>query len=545
MATRKTPELLWREDRKCFSFWFYDAADVRRQKNVPAEHRTKTAARRWMLDFLPEQDTAQARPKRSALTVAPLFDKWIEQREAEMRRPKPRVMPSTVATNKGHGTKWIKPLLGALPVTGIDTPEVRAWLRKLRDAGSEPQTVRNIYYTFVAFLDDVIGDGWVKLSTNPARSPGIDKELPAQPDRSGGARVVAQELRDVQAVIDCEAVPLYRRAKYALVYTSALRASEVQGLRWRDVDMQLGILDIQKAFSPGAKDGGWVELRGPKRGSVRLLPLHPAARDALAEWRALWSEATGRDITPDAPVFAGPNGEHTRPKFAKELRADLKTAGRPEATPEGKPITFHSSRRSLSTWLDGVEIAEGTIQRILGHADRNVTRKHYTGRDIELMRSALLRAIPLSWRSKVHPPPAPGVHVGSDGGTELGRSAGESNPPSAASPPRSSGFEKQGGKRSQALAPLQARDTAREGTGSDDRGRSRPGCKSRAKGGAGAAVTELPAALVRGLERTSPRTREGVLVRRLAKATESLQRGDIRTTRAELRRAERSWGGRP
>ncbi|MCP2937721.1 tyrosine-type recombinase/integrase, partial [Salmonella enterica subsp. enterica serovar Typhimurium] len=75
------------------------------------------------------------------------------------------------------------------------------------------------------------------------------------------------------------------RALLELFYSSGLRLSELCGLRWRDLDL----------------DDGLVTVLGKGR-RQRSVPLGSHARRALAAWRAASGGA------PEAPVFPGRNG---------------------------------------------------------------------------------------------------------------------------------------------------------------------------------------------------------------------------------------------
>jgi hypothetical protein len=99
----------------------------------------------------------------------------------------------------------------------------------------------------------------------------------------------------------------------------------------------------------------------------------------------------GRPPKPTDPIFPGPDGDFCRPRAGEHLRQDLRTAGCPD-TCHGHPIDSRALRRSFSTWLDAEEVRG----RLMGHARRSVTAKHYTDNQVETDRRWINR-IALRW----------------------------------------------------------------------------------------------------------------------------------------------------
>jgi integrase len=96
------------------------------------------------------------------------------------------------------------------------------------------------------------------------------------------AKVLApHELADLLAFADSSRRPLRNRVMVLLSTKAGLRAGEIAALTW---DM---VLDASGQLSNG------IALRdlAAKKGSGRLIPMHPALSDALASWRQLGSAA--------------------------------------------------------------------------------------------------------------------------------------------------------------------------------------------------------------------------------------------------------------
>ena len=90
------------------------------------------------------------------------------------------------------------------------------------------------------------------------------------------AKILApRDVADLLAFADCSRHPLRNRVIVLLSAKAGLRAGEIAGLTW---DM---VLDASGQI------GNVIELRdhAAKKGSGRLIPMHPDLADALSAWR--------------------------------------------------------------------------------------------------------------------------------------------------------------------------------------------------------------------------------------------------------------------
>jgi integrase len=90
------------------------------------------------------------------------------------------------------------------------------------------------------------------------------------------AKILSQaDVDDLLIFASCTRKPLRNRVLVLLSAKAGLRASEIANLTW---DMVVG---------PTGEIGGAIELRdtAAKKGSGRLIPIHPELRAALVAWR--------------------------------------------------------------------------------------------------------------------------------------------------------------------------------------------------------------------------------------------------------------------
>jgi len=416
---RSTPgiSVFWAPSKKRFIL-SYATSSGRKPKTMPRDVTTQRAADAWAVDFLAAKGTkpaeALAARRDEGPTLAEVAPKWLALRKSD-----PKVSPSTYGNNASQLKNHVLPAFGSTPLAALDVPAIREWIRTLR-ADRSPQTVRNIYYTASTLYADAMAEGWVKREANPFAHPGVAKELP-ELDEADPVNVPAET---AQALLDAVVIPLERRARYALAFTSGCRDGEIAGLRLGDLELD-GDIPLFRVAQAVALVGltGWATPNKTKtRGSRRTLPFHPAALAAVREWFAAgWPMLVGRVPAPGDYLFPAPDGGPARPRSAELLRADLEAAGLPIAI-RGVPVEFKATRSSFATWLSNAGVPDPIRKRLMGHRAKDVTERHYTVRDLSALADAVAK-IPLAWSAGIVPFVVPvGIVT-------------EANPPESLAPP--------------------------------------------------------------------------------------------------------------
>jgi len=160
------------------------------------------------------------------------------------------------------------------------------------------------------------------------------------------------------------------RVAFELAAFAGLRASEVRGLRWSDVDLKVGTIVVRRGITLG------VETT-PKSHHQRAIPIGPKLRATL-------EAAAGEKIGPWAPVtltaLGKPWGESG---LNQAFKRALKRAGR-----EG--WTFHDLRHFFVTELFRNGAPAVAIQQLAGHSELATTQR-YADLDASDLRSAIAR----------------------------------------------------------------------------------------------------------------------------------------------------------
>ncbi len=187
------------------------------------------------------------------------------------------------------------------------------------------------------------------LASDPAagvRAPKVRRKLPETLDADEARLLV--ELREQGPLLTRD------RAMLELFYSSGLRLSELVGLDWGELDLDVG------------------EVRVTGKGSkTRVVPVGGKAIEALRALAAEQGSGAGE------PVFRGRHGKHLSPRAA-QLR--VKHAARVQNL--AKRVYPHLLRHSCASHLLESSSDLRAVQELLGHADIGTT-EIYTHLDFQ------------------------------------------------------------------------------------------------------------------------------------------------------------------
>ena len=147
---------------------------------------------------------------------------------------------------------------------------------------------------------------------------------------------------------------------YYIELATGLRRGELLGLKWRDIDLEQGIIHVRRQIS--RIDGEIVEAPLKTKNSYRSVSIGQDAVEILKEQQRK---------TNSEYVFPSPTGGPISPdSVLKMLHRVLKRAGLPE-------IRFHDMRHTFATMAlqNGVDIK--TVSGMLGHYSAGFTLDTY------------------------------------------------------------------------------------------------------------------------------------------------------------------------
>lgn len=332
-----------------------DRANKRKRYTVYARDETEAHVK---LAALRATVAAGRDPTPSKQTVGAFLSDWLET----VVRPS-GVLAATVERYASIVRVRLVPLLGTIPLTKLSAPDVQRAYAKLAEAGYKPGTLGITHGVLVQALDQAVR--WGLIPTNPARHTRRRRAEPAE-----RTALTPEEQTKVLRALDGHP----DEACWRLALTTGLRIGELLGLRWRDVDLDRGTLQVaqQSQYAGQATH----EQRRPKtRAGRRSRRLDAATLAALRRHRQRQNELRlragsawqDRDL-----VFPRANG---LPQYAARVSDRLATVGRRAGVTGLHPHRFRHTWASVALGL-GVPIPE--VAQGLGHANAGVTLSVYS-----------------------------------------------------------------------------------------------------------------------------------------------------------------------
>jgi integrase len=235
------------------------------------------------------------------------------------------------------------PRFGALPLESIDRQAIALLDAELVDEGLAPSTRARFHIVLRSVLRTAVNAGL--LATMPT--------LPRLP-KSGRKAVNPMRRADLDAIL-AAASPTARVA-FQLAAFAGLRAGEVRGLRWPDVDLESGTLTIRRSISAGFETT-------PKSHHQRRIPMSRTLRAAL-------EAARPSKASPWVPVTVTALG---KPWGENGLNQAFKRA---MERAERKGWSFHDLRHFFVTELFRNRAPAIAVQQLAGHADLTTTQRY-------------------------------------------------------------------------------------------------------------------------------------------------------------------------
>lgn len=218
--------------------------------------------------------------------------------------------------------------------------QVQALVAAEHRRGLEPSTLRAKLSAWRSFFKFLARRGEVGVNpANGVRSPKVRRKLPQVLDVDQVSALVEIEGDDPEAIRD--------RALLELLYSSALRVSELTNVRWRDLD----------------RDEGMLRVVSGKGGKTRIVPVGSRALSALDALR------DQENPHPDDPLWRGRNGQ---PITTGAVRARIKRRAREQGV--WQRVYPHLLRHSCASHLLESSGDLRAVQELLGHADIGTTQ---------------------------------------------------------------------------------------------------------------------------------------------------------------------------
>jgi integrase len=235
-------------------------------------------------------------------------------------------------------------------------------LAKVREGRLNGTSINKSLATLSAILEAAVE--YELINRNPAR--GRRRRLPAVTPR----RSWLDRADHIGALLDgagegdrrARVCPGQRRALLATLVFAGLRIGEGLSLRWRDVDLERGTIEVRAAKSEAG---------------VRTVNILPVLGNELRRYRSLLNPA------PEALVFATARGHQQnasnvrRRTLANAIARANEQLAKDEAEPLPEGLTPHSLRRTFASLLFAIGEPPPYVMAQMGHTTPDLTLTIY------------------------------------------------------------------------------------------------------------------------------------------------------------------------
>jgi integrase len=273
------------------------------------------------------------------------------------------VRPTTFERYEQVVRLHIRPVLGKVKLKNLTSAHVRGLYRQKLDSGLSSRTVQYVHVTLHKALKQAIADGLIPRNVTEAVKPPQVRREEMQPLTAEQVKVLFKAVKGDRL-----------EALYVLAVTAGLRQGELLGLKWDDIDLEVGTLQVRRTLTTAK--GGPV-LSAPKtKSSRRTVRLSQTTLQALRSHLerqlgeidragSLWSE--------NGLIFASEAGEPLDRRYITTHRFKplLKRAKLPQ-------IRFHDLRHTCATLLLSKNVNPKVVSEMLGHASIAITLDTYS-----------------------------------------------------------------------------------------------------------------------------------------------------------------------
>lgn len=286
------------------------------------------------------------------LTVEQWFGYWLDNIASKKNRE------STVRTYRRYVDKWVVPHLGKRRLDRLKAEHLEALYQAMEDAGKTDATRRQVHAIIHRALKLAVQRR--KVSVNVA-----DHVAPPPVGQGSHGKFTLDEAKAILRSISDD--PLRSRWVCALIL--GLRQGEALGLRWENVDFDHDRIYVDRAVQQVPRLG-LVEVDLKSKAAYRSIPLISPAREILAFERQ-----------PSGYVWGG--DKPTAPRKDWQAWKDMLEAAGVEHR------ALHAARATTGSLLLEAGVPPVVIAEILGHAQVQVTERHYLHGDDSMRRASM------------------------------------------------------------------------------------------------------------------------------------------------------------
>ena len=267
------------------------------------------------------------------------FSEYFEKSYLPLQNTKAQ---KTVLQEEAHAKNWLTPVLGDMPLKYIRPLHIERVKKTMLDTGRAPRTIQAVFSTFRQCWNQARRDGLTDED-----SPSRQVKLPKI--KNNRVRFLSHdEANELLEELATRSQQLHDISLLSL--HSGMRADEIFSLKWGDVHLDQGLIDI-------------LDAKGEDRSGFMT-----------DEVKTIFERLPGKK--PHDLVFKDRNGNKIKQisnafdEAVKELEFNH------GITDRRQKVVFHTCRHSFASWLvsDGEDLYK--VQKLMGHASFAMVQRY-------------------------------------------------------------------------------------------------------------------------------------------------------------------------
>lgn len=319
------------------------------------------------------------------VTLNTLYDLWKEL--------KVNLKHNTFSNYCYMYDQFVADNIGMLPVTKLKRSDIKAFYNMLADTrGLKIATIDNIHTVIHQILQLAVEDNYIRRNI----SDNLLKELKSSHHYEDSHRraLTLPEQELFMEFLSKENSQYYHWLPiFTVMLGTGMRVGEITGLRWNDIDLKSGIIDVNHTlvyYKHRDGNGCYFDIHSPKtKAGVRQIPMTEEVKNAfLLEKRMQELAGIQSKVTIDGyhnfifvNHFGNVQNQGTLNRALRRIIRDcndkqlLKEKNNPVLLPN---FSCHSLRHTFTTRLVEAGVNIKVIQNLCGHSRSDVTLDIYT-----------------------------------------------------------------------------------------------------------------------------------------------------------------------
>ena len=344
--------LTQRSSDKRYMASFVDSQGMRRTKTFTDLNK----AREWLTGAKTD-DMKYSLVLDEKMTVNEWFDKWIREKEKVLRF-------NTIRNYKERYNRNIRKAIGRMRMTDLRPIHCQSVLNTMASEGYGEGTIKQTLMCMISFLTYAADNDVIRKNPINRSSVQMPKNVTKKPV---DFFTVEEEKRFLASAKNYSYYEQFR-----FVLETGLRAGEMIGLEWKNVDLDNKRIYVRKTLEYRYSTGMWLWSKPKTKNSIRTVVLTDAACDIL---RYVKKNSNLKECTPEEfrdIVFLNKRTGYPT-KNSTYNNALAKACERVGV----KKLSMHDLRHTMATRFCEVSGNYKYLSETLGHSSIKITMDRY------------------------------------------------------------------------------------------------------------------------------------------------------------------------